>query len=62
MSVLRMLEIVLIVLIVRALFPVFMRLLRGGLFRERPPAERYKEETFDKNKTDIEDGEFKELK
>ncbi|MBN2189575.1 MAG: hypothetical protein JW699_08970 [Chitinispirillaceae bacterium] len=62
MSVLRILEIILIVLILRALFPVFMRLLRGGLFRGGGGAERFKEEQFDKDKADIEDGEFKELK
>jgi hypothetical protein len=62
MTLLRLLEIVLIVLLLRALFPVFIRLLRGGLFNGNRPAERYKEEQFDKNKTDIEDGEYKELK
>jgi hypothetical protein len=62
MGILRLLEIILIVLLLRALFPVFIRLLRGGLFKGSRPAERYEEEQFDKNKTDIEDGEFKELK
>jgi hypothetical protein len=62
MNIIRLLEIVLIVLLLRALFPVFMRLLRGGLFKGSRPAERYTEEPFNKDKTDIEDGEYKELK
>lgn len=62
MSIMRLLEIILIVLLLRALFPFLVRFVRKGSSRGRGPVERYKEEQFDKKKMDIEDGEFKELK
>ena len=62
MSILQLLEIVLIVLILRALFPVAVRFMRWGLSGGRGQAKRFEEEQFDKKKMDIEDGEFKELK
>ena len=62
MSIMRLLEFILIVLLLRALFPFLVRLVRKGPSRDRTTAERYKEEQFDEKKMDIEDGEFKELK
>jgi hypothetical protein len=60
----RILEIILIVLILRALFPLMKQLLRGGSPAGREPVKRYEEDRsdFDKKKMDIVDGEFKELK
>jgi hypothetical protein len=62
MSILQLLEIVLVVLILRALFPVAVRLMRWGLSGGRGQAKRFEEDRFDKKKMDIEDGEYKEIK
>jgi hypothetical protein len=62
MNMLNLIEIILVVLLLRALFPLVMRLVRGGQPGSRGRAERYKEELFDKKKMDIEDGEYKEIK
>ena len=57
----RIIEIILIVLLVRAVFSIVMPMLRGRP-RDRGPVKRYEEDRFDKKKMDIVDGEFKELK
>jgi hypothetical protein len=62
MSILPLLEIVLIVLVIRALFPVAVRMMRRGDSGGRGQSKRFEEERFDKKKVDIEDGEFKEIK
>ena len=62
MNILSLAEIVLVVLILRALFPLVVRFVRGGLPGNRDGTKRYKEEQFDKKKMDIEDGEFKDIK
>jgi hypothetical protein len=62
MTAIKLLEIVLIVLLLRALFPIFVRLLRGRGKGGAAPVERFHGEKFDRNKSEIEDGEFKELK
>jgi hypothetical protein len=65
MSILRIIEIVLIVMILRAIFPLVVQLVRGGLSRGRRPEQRFEKDgndRFDKGKMDIEDGEYKELK
>jgi hypothetical protein len=63
MGIARILEILLILILLRALVPVFVRFLRRWFFGQGGGgAERFKEERFDKGKADIEDGEFKELK
>jgi hypothetical protein len=62
MTILKLLEIVLIVMLLRALFPVLLRLVRRVFSGGSAPAERFRDGEFDKKKEDIEDGEFKELK
>jgi hypothetical protein len=57
----RLLEIILIVLILRAIFSIVLPIIRGRP-RGRGPVKRYEEDRFDKKKMDIVDGEFKELK
>jgi hypothetical protein len=62
MNILGLLEVVLIVLLLRALFPLVVRFMRGGQPGGRGRAKRYEEEQFDKKKMDIVDGEYKEMK
>jgi hypothetical protein len=62
MNILNLVEIVIIVVLLRAFFPLVMRLVRGGQPGGRGRAKRYEEEQFDKKKMDIEDGEYKEIK
>ena len=57
----RVLELIIIVLIIRAVFSMVMAMLRGKP-HNRGPVKRYEEDRFDKKKMDIVDGEFKELK
>lgn len=57
----RVLEIIIIVLIIRAVFSMVMPMLRGKPHNPEP-VKRYEEDRFDKKKMDIVDGEFKELK
>lgn len=57
----RLLEIILIVLILRAVFSIVLPIIRGKP-HVRGQVKRYEEDRFDKKKMDIVDGEFKELK
>jgi hypothetical protein len=61
--VIKVLELIVIVLVLRAVFSAVMQRINGRpSSRERPAARRYESATFDKKKMDIEDGEYKELK
>jgi len=62
MLVTRILEIILIVLILRALFSMVMQLVHRKSKGDHEQVKRYEEDRFDKKKMDIVDGEFKELK
>ena len=61
MLIARLFEIILIVLILRAVFSIVLPIIRGKP-HDRRPVKRYEEDRFDKKKMDIVDGEFKELK
>lgn len=61
MLMVRIFEIILIVLILRAVFSIVLPMIRGRP-SGRGTVKRYEEGRFDKKKMDIVDGEFKELK
>lgn len=58
MLIMRILEIILIVFILRAVISLILQVVK----KKRTPVKRFEEERFDKEKMDITDGEFKELK
>jgi len=58
MLVMRILEIVLVVLILRAGISLILQVAK----KKRSPVKRFEEKLFDKKKMDIIDGDFKELK
>jgi hypothetical protein len=61
--VIKVLELIIIVLVVRAVFSAVMKRTKGKASSGgRPAARRYESEPFDKKKADIEDGDFKEIK
>ncbi len=58
MVVMRILEIIFIVLILRTVLSLVLQAVQ----KKRTPVKRFEEEHFDKQKMNIVDGEFKEIK
>jgi|WetSurMetagenome_2_1015567.scaffolds.fasta_scaffold1539957_1 hypothetical protein len=58
MLIMRILEIILIVLILRAVISMLLQVVK----KKHSPVKRFEEKVFDKKKMDIIDGDFKDLK